>query len=45
MLPFYFTAMLSCLDEAIKNLTETLQRSSLWNNTLIIFTTGRLCKR
>ena len=35
-----FAGMTSCMDEGIKNLTETLQRHDLWKNTVLIFSSG-----
>ena len=33
--------MLSCLDEAIDNVTNTLKETGMYNNTIIIFSTGK----
>ena len=39
---FYFndSGMVSALDEAVQNITETLKQYHMWDNTLVIFTTG-----
>ena len=37
-----FAGMTSCMDEGIKNLTETLQLHDLWKNTVVIFSSGKV---
>lgn len=32
--------MVSAMDEAVQNLTETLARFKMWENTVFIFSTG-----
>ncbi|KAK3786698.1 hypothetical protein RRG08_057974 [Elysia crispata] len=34
-----YAGMVSALDEGVKNLTEALQHTGLWDNTVLIFTT------
>ncbi len=34
--------MVSCLDEGIRNITATLKETGLYDNTIIIFSTGKL---
>ena len=34
-----FTAMVSVVDEAVKNVTDALKANLLWNNTLFVWTT------
>ncbi len=36
--------MVSCLDEAIANVTQTLKETGLYNNTIMIFSTGKNMK-
>ena len=32
--------MTSCLDESLNNITNTLIETGMWNNTILIFSTG-----
>ena len=34
--------MINCLDEGIGNVTDTLKEAGLYDNTIIIFSTGKL---
>eukprot|EP00043_Microstomoeca_roanoka_P012658 m.122869 g.122869 ORF g.122869 m.122869 type:complete len:533 (-) comp15556_c0_seq3:598-2196(-) len=34
-----FSAMVSAVDESVKNITDALKANNLWNNTLIVWTT------
>ena len=40
-----FVAMTSCLDEAVKNVTSALIDASMYENTVIIFSTGKVQNR
>ena len=33
--------MISCVDEAIDNITNTLKETGMYDNTIIIFSTGK----
>ena len=37
-----YAAMLSAVDEGINNITQTLVSAGLWQNTLLIFSTGKI---
>ena len=34
--------MVACLDEAIKNITASLKANDMWDNTILVFSTGNL---
>ena len=35
-----FAGMLTCLDDAVKNITTALDDKGAWDNTLFVFTNG-----
>ena len=35
--------MVAALDEAVKNVTESFMKEGLWENTILVFSTG-MCK-
>ena len=36
-----FSGMTACLDEAIANVTAALKKSGMYDNTVIVFSTGQ----
>ena len=38
----FIVGMVSCLDEAVKNVTEALKRKGLYDDSVIVFSTGEL---
>ncbi len=38
-----FAGMLSCVDEGFANVTSALRAKGMYNNTVVIFTTGFFC--
>ena len=36
----FFSGMVTCMDEAIKNVTETLKEAGMYDDTIIVFSTG-----
>ena len=37
---FYHSGMVSIMDEAVKNVTDAFKKNRLWDNTVMIFSTG-----
>ena len=38
----FFSAMVSIMDEVVKNVTDAFKKHGLWENTIMIFSTGKL---
>jgi len=39
---FVSIGMVSCMDEAVANITKTFKNFGLWDNTVLIFSTGEM---
>ena len=37
---YFVSGMVSALDEGIGNITNTFKEKGMWDNTVVIFTTG-----
>jgi arylsulfatase A-like enzyme len=35
-----YPAMMACMDDAIKNITNAFKEAELWDNTILVFTAG-----